>query len=257
MILQANSLEGSFAQIGVGSRALALGGAFTAISDDSSALYWNPAGIIQIQGREGILSYVDLYGIGLEHSFFGVIQALDKISFGVSFSSLHNEIDLEYKESTLGLVCGYDLNKQLNLGFGLRKLELKSTETASGIAIDFGLLYNPIQQISLGLSANNIYSKLRYSTGSVEKLPQYWRGGIALFLNESGTLSFDVNHFGELSFGWEQDLSPFFKLRAGLDRGNLTAGIGIKKGRVAFDYAYLGAIVGNHDSHLLTTMVSF
>ncbi|MFC1732733.1 OmpP1/FadL family transporter [candidate division KSB1 bacterium] len=35
-------------QTGVGSRALAMGGAFTAVSDDYSAVYWNPAGLGQI-----------------------------------------------------------------------------------------------------------------------------------------------------------------------------------------------------------------
>ena len=34
--------------IGVGARAEALGGAFVAIADDPSALYWNPAGIVQL-----------------------------------------------------------------------------------------------------------------------------------------------------------------------------------------------------------------
>ena len=36
---------GQFLKIGVGSRAIGLGGAFTAIADDASSLYWNPSGI--------------------------------------------------------------------------------------------------------------------------------------------------------------------------------------------------------------------
>ncbi|KAA3616351.1 MAG: hypothetical protein DWQ05_11485 [Calditrichaeota bacterium] len=36
-------------EIGVGSRAVALGGAFVATADDPSALYWNPAGIVQMK----------------------------------------------------------------------------------------------------------------------------------------------------------------------------------------------------------------
>jgi opacity protein-like surface antigen len=39
---------GAMLEIGVGSRAEALGGAFSAIADDPSALYWNPSGITQI-----------------------------------------------------------------------------------------------------------------------------------------------------------------------------------------------------------------
>ncbi len=40
---------GAVLEIGVGARAEALGGAFVAVADDPSALYWNPAGISRIQ----------------------------------------------------------------------------------------------------------------------------------------------------------------------------------------------------------------
>jgi long-subunit fatty acid transport protein len=37
---------------GVGVRAMGMGGAFVGIADDFSAMYWNPAGLAQIKGRE-------------------------------------------------------------------------------------------------------------------------------------------------------------------------------------------------------------
>lgn len=46
--------EGSFARDGVGARALAMGGAFVATANDTSAGFWNPAGI----------SYLDGYHLG-------------------------------------------------------------------------------------------------------------------------------------------------------------------------------------------------
>ena len=44
---------------GVGARAMGMGGAFTAIADDSTALHWNPAGLSQIKRAEffGALSH--------------------------------------------------------------------------------------------------------------------------------------------------------------------------------------------------------
>src|SRR5687768_1257688 len=39
----------NFLQIGVGARALALGGAATAVSNDLSSLYWNVAGLGDVQ----------------------------------------------------------------------------------------------------------------------------------------------------------------------------------------------------------------
>ena len=35
--------------IGLGTRAMGMGGAFTAVADDESAFYWNPAGITQVR----------------------------------------------------------------------------------------------------------------------------------------------------------------------------------------------------------------
>jgi long-chain fatty acid transport protein len=36
---------------GIGARALGMGGAFVAVADDSTAVFWNPAGLVQLQGR--------------------------------------------------------------------------------------------------------------------------------------------------------------------------------------------------------------
>ena len=39
-----------FLKIGVGARAMGLGGSFTALANDVSTLYWNPAGITNFNG---------------------------------------------------------------------------------------------------------------------------------------------------------------------------------------------------------------
>lgn len=39
---------GAYLKIGVGARALGMGGAFVAVSDDGSASFWNPAGLVQL-----------------------------------------------------------------------------------------------------------------------------------------------------------------------------------------------------------------
>lgn len=47
---------------GVGARAMAMGGAYTAIADDYSAMYYNPAGLGQLQGVEvfATIAYMDI-----------------------------------------------------------------------------------------------------------------------------------------------------------------------------------------------------
>ena len=41
-----------FLSIGVGSKAVAMGGAFTSIADDATAMYWNPAGLSYFNTKE-------------------------------------------------------------------------------------------------------------------------------------------------------------------------------------------------------------
>lgn len=45
VLLAGNLFAGGFALTGVGSRATSMGGAFRAVSDDPSAMFWNPAGL--------------------------------------------------------------------------------------------------------------------------------------------------------------------------------------------------------------------
>ncbi len=51
-LISAGRYGGDFMEIGSGVRALGLGGSFTAIADDGSAIYWNAAGISQLKKIE-------------------------------------------------------------------------------------------------------------------------------------------------------------------------------------------------------------
>lgn len=52
-------LHGSDLAMGIGARAVAMAGAFVAVADDASALFWNPAGLTRLGGSQLFLS-VDL-----------------------------------------------------------------------------------------------------------------------------------------------------------------------------------------------------
>ena len=49
-------LHGSDLGMGIGARAMGMSGAFTAVADDASAVFWNPAGLAQLTGNQIFLS---------------------------------------------------------------------------------------------------------------------------------------------------------------------------------------------------------
>ncbi len=77
-----------FLKIGVGGRAAALGEAFVAIANDASALYWNPAGLVQFQENQVMFSH-NSWVVDINHEFLGAVYHLDATnSFGISFTAL-------------------------------------------------------------------------------------------------------------------------------------------------------------------------
>lgn len=82
----AHADEGRFQDYAVGARAMALGGAFTAISDDASGVFYNPAGLVDVNGARFSLS-TNLYGLELRGTT-PIEGAVDRLDSGVSAADL-------------------------------------------------------------------------------------------------------------------------------------------------------------------------
>lgn len=62
LFAQDSKYAGAFLEIPVGARALALGGAYTAIADDESAFHWNPSGVALVPHKLAGFMYSAEYG---------------------------------------------------------------------------------------------------------------------------------------------------------------------------------------------------
>jgi hypothetical protein len=72
----ATKYAGEFLKNAVGARAVGMGGAFTAVADDATALWWNPAGMIYLPYREVIPQHAEQFGKLVNHDFLGVVLPL-------------------------------------------------------------------------------------------------------------------------------------------------------------------------------------
>src|SRR5205814_8474887 len=74
--VSATKYAGEFMKIPVGARAIGMGGAFSAVTDDATAPYWNPAGMVYLPYREAMLQHAEQFGSLLNHDVGSVVVPL-------------------------------------------------------------------------------------------------------------------------------------------------------------------------------------
>ena len=80
--------EDNMSILGYGARALGLGKAFTALADDPTAVYWNPAGLEDIYQQQATFFHVSLWeGTSLDYLGY-VYPTIDIGSFGIGIGRI-------------------------------------------------------------------------------------------------------------------------------------------------------------------------
>lgn len=72
----ATKYAGEFMKIPVGARAIGMGAAFSAVADDATSPYWNPAGMVFLPYREAFLQHAEQFGSLVNHNFGGVVMPM-------------------------------------------------------------------------------------------------------------------------------------------------------------------------------------
>jgi len=175
----------NFLKIGVGARAVAMGEAYTAISDEATAAYWNPGGLGFMENQSANFSYTDwIFDTNL--NFFSVVLPTEDLgTFAVSlnmFSSGDIEETTISKPTGTGrvvsasdLVVGVSYAKQLtdrfSAGASLKYIrENLALESASAVAVDIGSIFiiSEDYNLRLGLMISNLGTDMKFEGVDLE-----------------------------------------------------------------------------------------
>ncbi len=192
-----------FLEIPAGVRGAGMGGMFTAVADDVSTMYWNTAGLAQLNNIELNLLHV-AYFAGTDYEFLGAALPLQpgstlglsaSFDFVPSFNSTNNPAAIPGSANDLAVALGYGQTFGDNFALGIGGKFISSnlvTYSAIGEAMDAGLLlYTKEKDWTLGLSVQNVGQISNFSDySSQEKLPLVYRSGLVYRFQSPGSIHF-------------------------------------------------------------------
>ncbi len=170
----------NFLNVPVGGKAAGMGGAYTAIADDPTALFWNP-GAISRDGRNDVYTSITSYFVDARHTWFGAKYMLTSSdAVGVSLNSLnygdweevttveHPEGTGEYwQASDMALTLSYarNMTDRFSIGGSVKYIRQQIyNESASTFAVDLGLLFiTRFNGLQIGTSIRNFGGSMQMS----------------------------------------------------------------------------------------------
>ncbi|MEW6557910.1 MAG: PorV/PorQ family protein [Elusimicrobiota bacterium] len=253
----------------VGARATAMGSAFTAVSDNAEATYWNPAGLTQMCNKN--ISFTHLqYVSGIRYGDISFAMPVGKRVFGAELNTLYTK-DTRREDitgnktgefmnynSALSAVYAEKLDENISCGISLKGIYLQlDDEKSGGVAVDCGALYDTGKKMKFGIVLQNLGPKIKFVDESAP-LAINIRWGMSYQVNEKLLIASDLmlpfSGDGAISVGTEYYVIKFLPVRVGYkyrsggnDLGGLdglSAGLGVnfKKGRdggYTLDYAFV------------------
>ncbi len=270
----AGTTAAPFLKVAMSPRAVAMGGAFGALADDSGAVFVNPAGLAEFDTREaavdfttylqdakmGNLSYAGMaganrFGLGATFITVGGIGRTLNDSVGAvpelgSFSASDMALTLAYAKKDILK----DSLPRLDGGFSVKFIRSAiDDKTAFAAAVDAGAIYRATPKMNLSLAARNLGTKMKFDSES-DPLPLNLSAGALYRVSENLNAVAEVNEYLQdekiyPAIGAEYWFRKAFALRGGYkfgyDTSNLGAavglslGFGIKVAGLGVDYAFL------------------
>jgi hypothetical protein len=260
-----------FLKLPVGARAVAMGGAFTAVADDASCVYWNVGGLARIQ--DGIfavnhtpwladISFSQVTFVSHTRYLPGTFALharslyMPEMEVRTVFRSQGDGTWFDAGELALGVSYARSLTDKFSAGIGANFIQSTlASYRATAATFDFGTLYDTgFRNVRIGMQIQNIGSDLAYVKRPV-KVPTTFRVGMSTRLLDrgaqrlvtAGEFSHPPDNTERANLGAEYSFRDLAFLRAGwyyrfdTERFSLGGGLrlpGVIVRESRFDYAY-------------------
>ena len=251
-----------FLKIPIGAKAGALGEAVVAAPFGGEAMYWNLGSLGFQKGIHFNASY-QMWIADITNQFVGLTYNMEGIgTIGLGFVNLGSgDIDKTtisnpdgtgetFSASDMAITLGYGrkIGDALGVGLGFKYIsEEIDTESATAFTADLGIRYKAMDNLCIGLSAQNLFGEFGYT--EKDSLPMMIKFGIAYKpMNNLMVLAatdYNVDSGIKYGGGLQYTLFNMLSLRAGYMGGessntieSVTAGLGITYKFAQIDFSY-------------------
>ncbi len=198
---EAAKYSGEFLELGVSARSLGMGGAYTAIVEDATAPFYNPAGLSSSKQKSLTFMHTETFGSLINHDFIGgtlpvkgkdaaLGLALIRLGGGdIKITQLSNNPDYaginpydgniytvlkttSHADYTALASYGTKWKKETAIGITAKIIYRKlADENAFGMGFDLGLKTKLFKRIQVGAVLKDASATfLSYSTGTIESI---------------------------------------------------------------------------------------
>ncbi|HPD18679.1 MAG: hypothetical protein KA120_04315 [Candidatus Goldbacteria bacterium] len=229
-----NGIPGAFADIGL-SRPSALAGAYVAVCDDASGIFYNPAGLATSEYKDITFMYAKQKFL-VPYNYGAFIWPFNKqrgVGFGMIVSGdqvlLEQTYMLSYSENLnwllgriiSGIYVGTNLKFHFaNFGYNESDDPDKVGGSAWGIGMDYGLLWELPMNVKFGVMIKDGFSYLKWDTihnpeSVTEGVPLTSSFGFS-YKVKNALVSIALSDLDTLRLGGELTLFDYIDLRAGI-----------------------------------------
>jgi hypothetical protein len=252
-------VPGGYMFMGVGARGLGMAGAYTAIADDATAVYWNPAGLADQNPFRVSFMHALLF-MDTSFDFLAATAQTERFgSFGAALMALNsggfeqrtvlNEVVGDFSTQDMTIMTSWSKQIRGDFSFGITYKFVTQkilTHSGNGHGFDIGFKTLLFDRLQTGLVFRNLLQPSITLATEGQRYPmQVGIGASTLVFNDQLLLSAEASKIS----GWGQTLFHFgaeyrimnqAAIRIGVNKNSITFGAGFNFNAFNFGYSNVG-----------------